>query len=208
MKYPYVHRTLSSITTPIAKAGVILLLSLVFSSCGWMGPKSDVIVSVRDQKMAVVREGILVKTYPISTSKFGLGDRRGSGRTPLGSMKVARKIGEGAPSGAVFKSRQRTGEVIPPNAPGRDPIVTRIMWLQGMEFVNRNAFSRYIYIHGTPEECRIGHPASYGCIRMKSKDIIDLYKRLQVGDEVEVVRHSLDRYKVEEKNGPKQDKKG
>ena len=208
MKYPYVHRTLSSITTPIAKAGVILLLSLVFSSCGWMGPKSDVIVSVRDQKRAVGREGRWGKTYPISTSKFGLGDRRGSGRTPLGSMKVARKIGEGAPSGAVFKSRQRTGEVIPPNAPGRDPIVTRIMWLQGMEFVNRNAFSRYIYIHGTPEERRIGHPASYGCIRMKSKDIIDLYKRLQVGDEVEVVRHSLDRYKVEEKHGSMQDKKG
>jgi len=208
MKYPYVHRTLSSIPTPITKAGVILLLSLVFTSCGWMGPKSDVIVSVRDQKMALVREGILVKTYPISTSKFGLGDRSGSGRTPLGSMKVARKIGEGAPSGAVFKSRQRTGEVIPPNAPGRDPIVTRIMWLKGMEFVNRNAFSRYIYIHGTPEERTIGHPASYGCIRMKSKDIIDLYKRLQVGDEVEVVRHSLDRYKVEEKEVPKRDQKG
>ena len=106
-------------------------------------------------------------------------------------MKVAKKIGRGAPSGAVFKSRRRTGEVLPPNAPGRDPIVTRILWLSGLEPRNRNAYSRYIYIHGTPEEWRIGSPASYGCIRMRSDDVIDLYNRIRTGTKVTVVQDSL-----------------
>ncbi len=106
-------------------------------------------------------------------------------------MKIARKIGSGAPSGAVFKSRRRTGEVLRPNAPGRDPIVSRILWLQGTEYKNRNAYRRYIYIHGTPEERRIGRPASYGCIRMKSRDVIDLYRRVGVGAEVKIIRESL-----------------
>ncbi len=106
-------------------------------------------------------------------------------------MKIARKIGGGAPNGAVFKSRRRTGEILRPNAPGRDPIVTRILWLKGTEYQNRNAYRRYIYIHGTPEEWRIGTPASYGCIRMKSRDIIDLYRRVRVGTPVTVTLEYL-----------------
>ena len=193
-----VCRALESFFGPLFKYGLVVLASVLFASCGYMAPNRGAVVSVKDQKLAVFNRGQVVKTYPVSTSKFGLGDRRGSGRTPLGRMKVAKKIGGGAPAGAVFKSRKRTGEVLPVNAPGRDPIVTRIMWLRGMEFVNRNAFSRYIYIHGTPEERKIGRPASYGCIRMKSKDIIDLYRRLRVGEEVKVVTHSLDRYEQTE----------
>jgi len=149
------------------------------------------VVSVRDQKMLLVRDGKPVKAYPVSTSKFGLGTRRGSKRTPLGKHSVARKIGGGAPSGAVFKSRRRTGEVLRPNTPGRDPIVTRILWLRGMERSNRNTLGRCIYIHGTPEERNIGRPASYGCIRMKSRHVIDLYKRVGVGAEVKIIRGSL-----------------
>ncbi|NNC90049.1 MAG: L,D-transpeptidase [Akkermansiaceae bacterium] len=149
------------------------------------------LISVRDQKLLLVRSGEPVKSYSISTSKFGLGDRPGSKRTPLGRMEVARKIGQGAPAGAVFKSRRPTGEVLRPNAPGRDPIVTRIMWLRGTEGQNRNAYRRYIYIHGTPEERKIGRPASYGCIRMRSRDIIDLYNRIGVGAEVKIIRGSL-----------------
>ena len=124
--------------------------------------KDGAVVSVRDQKMAVMRNGRVVKTYPISTSKFGLGDKKGSCRTPLGAHRIAAKIGTGQPKGMVFKSRKPTGECVAPDSPGRDPIVTRIMWLAGMEARNRNAHSRLIYIHGTAEERTTGTPASYG----------------------------------------------
>lgn len=166
--------------------------AILLSSCGSrLDTRNKVLVSVRDQKMVVVKDGHPVKSYPVSTSKFGLGDQPGSKRTPLGTMQIARKIGSGAPAGAVFKSRRRTGEIISPNAPGRDPIVSRILWLRGTEYENRNAYHRYIYIHGTAEEWRVGSPASYGCIRMKSRDVIDLYQRVGVGAEVKVIRESL-----------------
>lgn len=166
--------------------------ALLMCSCGSAGDdRNKMLVSVRDQRMLLVRDGEPVKSYPVSTSKFGLGSRRGSMRTPVGRMAVAKKIGGGAPSGAVFKSRRRTGEILRPNAPGRDPIVSRIIWLRGKERSNRNTYARYIYIHGTPEERRIGQPVSYGCIRMKSRDVIDLYRRVGVGAEVRVIRGSL-----------------
>jgi len=166
-------------------------LALLLSSCAQIDMGNKVLVSVRDQKMMILKEGLPVKSYPVSTSKFGLGDKPGSMYTPLGTMRIARKIGEGAPAGSVFKSRRRTGEILRPNSPGRDPIVSRIIWLKGMEYKNRNAYRRYIYIHGTPEERTIGRPASYGCIRMRSRDIIDLYRRVGVGAEVQVIRGSL-----------------
>ncbi len=172
------------------------LAALFLSSCGQMDMSNKVLISIRDQKMMIVKDGVPVKSYPVSTSKFGLGDKPGSKYTPLGTMRIARKIGDGAPSGAVFKSRRRTGEILRPNSPGRDPIVSRIIWLKGMEKKNRNAYRRYIYIHGTPEEWRIGSPASYGCIRMKSRHIIDLYRRIGVGAEVKVIRGSLYRTPV------------
>lgn len=125
--------------------------------------------------MALLEDGATVSTYPVSTSKFGLGDLSGSSGTPLGNLEIAQKIGAGAPSGAVFKDRRRTGEIVPPDAPGRDPIVTRILWLRGREPQNARAYSRYIYIHGTPEERNIGLPVSYGCIRMRSSDVIELF---------------------------------
>lgn len=173
------------------------LLILPLSSCSNVtDTRSQMIVSVKDQTLLLTKDGVPVKTYKVSTSKYGLGDTHRSCCTPLGTMKVAKKIGHGAPSGAVFKSRRRTGEVLKPNAPGRDPIVTRIMWLQGTESRNRHAFERYIYIHGTPEERNIGKPASYGCIRMTSADVIDLYNRIGVGAEVCVVRGGLSTTRV------------
>ena len=105
----------------------------------------------------------------------------------MGKLEIAKKIGDNAPPGAVFKDRLRTGEVIAPDSPGRDPIVTRILWLRGLEAQNANAFSRDIYIHGTPEEWRIGTPASYGCIRMRSSDIIQLYDIVGTGAAVTIV---------------------
>jgi lipoprotein-anchoring transpeptidase ErfK/SrfK len=145
------------------------------------------IVSARDQKMVVLKHGKKIREYPVSTSKFGLGDKKGSYRTPMGKMQVASKFGDGAAKGTVFKARQPTGEVVKPNSPGRDPIVTRILWLRGMEGRTQNAQPRCIYIHGTPEERTIGTPASYGCIRMRSKDVVDLFRIVGVGAEIEVV---------------------
>ena len=163
------------------------ILVLFFSSC--VAPDRDhhIVISTRDQKLALVEKGIVIGTYPVSTSKFGLGDGRGTYRTPLGEMEVAQKIGDGAAPGTVFKDRHRTGEIIPVNAPGRDPIVTRIIWLRGLEAQNADAFSRDIYIHGTPEERNIGKPASYGCIRMRSTDVIHLYDIVGRGARVTIV---------------------
>jgi lipoprotein-anchoring transpeptidase ErfK/SrfK len=175
--------------------GLIAVIGL--TSCGTptfsMGgdTRNKMIVSVRDQKMLLVRDGNPVKSYKISTSKFGVGDRPGSNCTPLGRLQVAKKIGDKAALGSVFKSRRPTGEVLRPNSPGRDPVVTRIMWLTGTESRNQNTFRRTIYIHGTPEEKRLGTPASYGCIRMGSKDVADLYNRIGTGADVFVIRGSI-----------------
>ncbi len=166
-----------------------------FTSCNPiatpMDDRNQMIVSVRDQKMLLIRDGEPVKSYKVSTSKFGIGDEPGSNRTPLGTMRVARKIGGNAPMGTVFKSRRPTGEILKPNAPGRDPIVTRILWLAGTEDHNRNAYRRYIYIHGTPQASRLGTPASFGCIRMGCKDIVDLYNRVGTGANVTITRGPL-----------------
>lgn len=151
------------------------------------------IVSVADQKLAVIRDGQVVAKYPISTSRFGVGDASGSYKTPLGKLKVCEKLGGNLPSGAVIKHRQATGEVLSVNAPGRDPIVTRILWLDGQEAGNARAKDRAIYIHGTPEEKLIGKPASYGCIRMRSQDVIALYNELGVGSTVSVIPDKLPR---------------
>ena len=150
------------------------------------GSGQRIVVSVKDQKMVRLEDGIPRAIYPVSTSKYGLGDRVGSNATPTGILVVAKKIGDNAPLGAVFKSRQPTGEVLPPNAPGRDPIVTRVLWLAGKQPQNQNAFRRLIYIHGTTEEKRIGRPASYGCIRMKSNDVAELYDSVAPGTQVEI----------------------
>jgi hypothetical protein len=159
-------------TIHLALLGSALLL---ITSCVTPDTRHHVVVSIPEQRLAVLDNGALLATYPISTSKFAIGDTPGSNGTPLGELEVATKIGGGAPLGAVFKDRRRTGEVLVPDAPGRDPIVTRILWLRGREGRNANAYGRYIYIHGTPEERNIGTRASYGCIRMRSRDVIQLY---------------------------------
>ena len=172
----------------IASAGFTILLA---SCAAPPDIEHHIVVSVHDQKLALLDKGNLVATYPVSTSKFGLGDRPGSFGTPVGELEVANKIGDGAPAGTVFKDRRRTGEIVGVNAPGRDPIVTRIIWLRGREAQNVNAFRRDIYIHGTPEERNIGRPASYGCIRMRSVDIINLYSQVGNGAQVSIITSPL-----------------
>jgi hypothetical protein len=152
---------------------------------------SQLVISVRDQKLILVQNGAKVTTYPVSTSMFGLGDSWGRMTTPIGYLAVEKKIGDNAPSGAVFHNRRLTGEILQPDAPGRDPVVTRIIWLRGLEAQNAHAFQRGIYIHGTPQEKTIGRPASYGCIRMKSSDVTELYNRVPLGAVVQIIPDRL-----------------
>src|SRR5215467_7003629 len=166
---------------------------------------SQLIISVRDQKLMLMRNGEKVAIYPVSTSMFGLGDAWGRMTTPLGYLAVEKKIGDNVPVGAVFHNRRFTGEVLQPNAPGRDPITTRIIWLRGLEAQNAHAFQRCIYIHGTPEEKKIGRPASYGCIRMKSKDVAELYDQVPLGAIVQIVPDRLPKL---EKAKPRQETSG
>jgi lipoprotein-anchoring transpeptidase ErfK/SrfK len=165
-------------------------------TAGLVGPGTamatpSVVVSVPDQSLALINDGVVVARFPVSTSKFGLGDHSGTYATPVGSLQIAEKIGANAPLGTVFKSRRPTGEILQPNAPGRDPIVTRILWLRGLEKRNAGAFARKIYIHGTPEERLIGRPASYGCIRMRSRDVANLFNSVRVGTKIEVLNLRL-----------------
>jgi hypothetical protein len=150
-----------------------------------------IIISVRDQKLILLENGAIAATYPVSTSKYGLGDAWGSLATPLGLLQVAQKIGDSAPIGAVFHNRRWTGEILHPNTPGRDPVMTRIIWLRGLEASNAHAFHRCIYIHGTNEENLLGRPASFGCIRMRSVDVAALYGQLPLGTPVEIVNDRL-----------------
>jgi len=178
------------------------------SGLGSKDTRNAMLVSVRDQRMLLVRDGKPVKSYAISTSKFGVGSEPDSYRTPLGRMEIARKIGDGQPNGMVFKGRSPTGEILRANAPGRDPIVSRILWLNGKEGQNSNTFHRFIYIHGTPEESRLGRPASYGCIRMGMEDVIDLYSRVGEGAEVQVILDPLHQTPAGRKYAKKRPKTG
>lgn len=138
---------------------------------------------------------MLIREYPVSTAKNGLGEESGSYRTPRGRHRIAEKIGAGQPLYAVFKARVPTGEIWSPQLsvekPGCDWILTRILWLEGME-VDRNkggkvdSHARYIYIHGTDEEHLIGTPASHGCIRMKNADVLALFELVEEGAEVRI----------------------
>ncbi|MBV8379037.1 MAG: L,D-transpeptidase [Verrucomicrobia bacterium] len=165
----------------------LLALAFLFSSCTTKDADHRVLVSVADQSLALYHKERLLGRFPVSTSRFGLGDRPGSRATPLGRLEVAKKIGAGAPVGAVFRSRRQTGEVLAPDSPGRDPIVTRIIWLKGLEPQNQHAFMRCIYIHGTAEERNVGHPASFGCIRMKSADVLRVFNAVGVGATVDII---------------------
>lgn len=137
----------------------------------------------------------LLRQYPVSTAANGAGEASGSYRTPRGRHRIAEKIGAGQPLGAAFTARVPTGEIWTPaldaDNPGRDWILTRILWLEGLEpgknqGGNVDTHNRYIYIHGTHEEHRIGTPASHGCIRMKNADVAELFDLVETGTEVRI----------------------
>jgi len=138
------------------------------------------------QILEVLRDGAVCKSYPVSTSKFGLGFENGSNRTPLGRFAVSEKIGAGATVGAVFKSRAPTGEIASQGGQ-EDLVLTRILWLAGLDEANANTKDRLIYIHGTNQESLLGTPASHGCVRMRNADVAECFEEIPEGTFVEIV---------------------
>jgi lipoprotein-anchoring transpeptidase ErfK/SrfK len=140
-------------------------------------------ISIRDQRLDLVSGDEVLATYPVSTSRFGLGSEPGSLKTPLGHFRVAQKIGDDMPLGTVFLGRVPLGPDDPlPET--EDLITSRILWLDGLEGHNANTRDRFIYIHGTRHEDQVGQPASHGCVRMRNVDIVDLFQRVPLGAQV------------------------
>ena len=164
-------------------------------------PKSPlsplIVISTSEQKLYLIENNKVTSSHTISTAEAGLGNRSGSNKTPLGVHKVAQKFGKGARAGTIFKARMNTRRVASiltePNArSNQDNVTSRILWLDGMEKgINKggnvDSRSRYIYIHGTDEEGRLGQPASHGCIRMSNNEVIDLFEKVPVGTLVDIV---------------------
>ena len=131
-------------------------------------------------------------SYSISTAKNGIGEVVGSYCTPTGKFKIAEKIGANLELGSVLVDREPTGEIyntdLAKKNPDRDWILTRILWLDGVEVHNRNTKNRYIYIHGSPDETQMGMPGSKGCIRMYNYDEIELFESIHTGEEVVIIK--------------------
>jgi L,D-transpeptidase YbiS len=140
-------------------------------------------VSVRTQELALKAGRKKLAAYPVSTSRFGLGSEEGSMKTPTGRFRIAEKIGAGMPLGTVFKSR-RPVKASRKALSDEDLILTRILWLEGLDPGNANTRDRFIYIHGTNHEDRIGEPVSHGCIRMRGADLVELFERVEIGTPV------------------------
>jgi lipoprotein-anchoring transpeptidase ErfK/SrfK len=146
-------------------------------------------------QMLTLRQGAVEWQYPVSTAANGPGEQQGSGCTPRGRHRVRLKIGAGCPPGAVFRGRRWTGEIYSPSLsadqPGRDWILTRILWLTGVES-GRNrggrvdSLRRFIYIHGCPPTEPMGLPRSHGCIRMRDADLLSLFDAVPVGTPVQI----------------------
>ena len=146
-------------------------------------PTPIIRISVPEQRLDLLDGERVLASYPVSTSRFGLGSEEGSMKTPLGRFKIGEKIGGEFPAGTIFRSRLplRPEETVEPND---DLVVSRILWLDGLEEHNANTRERFIYIHGTNHEEDIGQPASHGCIRMKNADLIALFEQVPLGAEV------------------------
>ena len=147
-------------------------------------------VSIENQKMYHIKEGVIVKKYIISSSEYGTGSEAGSNKTPLGLHKVKEKYGAKTPINGRMIGRVFDGQIATlyndKTKSKTDDVTSRIFWLEGLENGKNkgegiDSYKRYIYIHGTSEEGRLGTPASHGCIRMKNNEVIDLYKTIAIG---------------------------
>jgi lipoprotein-anchoring transpeptidase ErfK/SrfK len=148
-----------------------------------MQTSRQVHISIRDQKLTVKDGDMPVRSYSVSTSRFGIGTEMGSMKTPTGRFRVAEKIGADTPSGTVFRSRVAL-QPVDPLPPTEDLVMSRILWLDGLDEPNSNTRDRYIYIHGTKHEDKIGTPASCGCVRMRNADVIELFDLVDEGTPV------------------------
>lgn len=157
-----------------------------------------IIVSVSQQRLYLLHSSAVMFSYRISTALNGTGSQEGSGQTPLGFHRVADKIGADALSGSIFKARHNTQQIarvltVANEYSDHDCITSRILWLDGLE-VGKNkggdvdTHSRYIYIHGTNEEWRLGQAVSHGCIRMANKDVIQLFNKIVVDSLVVIIK--------------------
>ncbi|MFH1494719.1 MAG: L,D-transpeptidase [Pseudomonadota bacterium] len=153
-------------------------------------------IDTERQMLELLDESRLVRCYPVSTAKNGVGEMSGSFCTPRGRHVVRAKIGAGLPENTVFVRRRPSGEIYTAELgrqfPERDWILSRILWLSGCEpGFNRlgdvDTMRRYIYIHGTPHEGAIGNPVSHGCVRMRILDMVELFEQVPVGTPVEIV---------------------
>jgi lipoprotein-anchoring transpeptidase ErfK/SrfK len=131
-------------------------------------------ISVRGQQLTVKEDETPIRTYPVSTSRFGIGTEQGSLKTPTGRFRVVEKIGGETPAGTIFRSRVPL-KPDDPRPPTEDLVMSRILWLDGLDEHNANTRERFIYIHGTKHEGKIGSPASCGCIRMRNADVVELF---------------------------------
>jgi lipoprotein-anchoring transpeptidase ErfK/SrfK len=154
-----------------------------------------IVIDIAAQSLELSGNGAAPRRYPVSTSKYGPGERKSSLQTPRGRHEIRAKIGAGCPAGTVFVGRRATGEIwseaLARAHPDRDWILTRILWLSGLEpGVNRlgsvDTMRRYIYIHGMPDSEPIGKPGSIGCIRMRNDDIVELFDYVDVGTVVDI----------------------
>ncbi|THB64145.1 MAG: L,D-transpeptidase [Gammaproteobacteria bacterium] len=152
-------------------------------------------VSISDQILTLSGDEGIIAEYSVSTAKNGAGELNGSGCTPTGRHIIRAKIGAGKPEGTVFVARRPTGEIysdeLARQYPQRDWVLTRILWLSGMErgrnrLGDVDSMRRYIYIHGTPSSEPMGIPLSHGCIRMRNKDVMELFDMVDFGTEVEI----------------------
>ena len=169
---------------------LITLLYISFQGRSQEAPSRFIRVSVANQMLYLIDNEEVIEEYPISTSVYGIGSEAGSNKTPLGKHKILNKIGDKAPLGTIFKSRINTGRKAKIYTDStdleEDDVTTRILRLTGLEPGKNkgpgvDSYSRYIYIHGTPEEGLIGKPASHGCIRMKNADVIKLFDQVEEG---------------------------
>jgi lipoprotein-anchoring transpeptidase ErfK/SrfK len=145
-----------------------------------MQTSRNIHISIRDQKLTLKEDDTPIRNYLVSTSRFGIGTEIGSMKTPTGRFRVAEKIGDDTPSGTVFRSRVAL-QPFDPLPQTEDLIMSRILWLDGLDEQNANTRDRFIYIHGTKHEDKIGTPASCGCVRMRNADVIELFDLVDEG---------------------------
>jgi L,D-transpeptidase YbiS len=150
-------------------------------------------ISIPEQRLDLLEGGAVAASYPVSTARNGPGEQRGSGCTPRGWHRIRIKIGAGLPINAVLTGRRPTGEIygqeLAARYPERDWILSRILWLTGLETGfnrggNCDTLRRFIYLHGCPETAPMGVPLSHGCIRMRNREVLELFERVDAGDRV------------------------